>query len=121
MPRKSLTAVFPEVPDEYLPGFLRGVIDGDGNVRYVDRKRSPYFEITVSSGSQKFLVRMADIIFEKKGIPAKPRKIGKNTYILQYSCKRGLGLAAWIYKEEGLCLERKYAQYKIALTGGKTI
>lgn len=30
---KSLTIPFPEVPDEYLPSFIRGVIDGDGWVQ----------------------------------------------------------------------------------------
>ncbi len=63
---------------------------------------------------------MAEIIFEKKGIAAKPRKTGRNTYILQYSCKRGLDLAKWIYADGELCLKRKYHQYKIALNGGKT-
>ena len=29
---KSLTVPFPSVPDEFLPAFIRGVIDGDGSV-----------------------------------------------------------------------------------------
>lgn len=32
-PNKSYTVSFPEVPDEYLPAFVRGVIDGDGWVQ----------------------------------------------------------------------------------------
>ncbi|MDZ5472671.1 hypothetical protein SM124_13110 [Bacillus sp. 31A1R] len=31
--KKSLNVPFPEVPDEYLPSFIRGVIDGDGWVQ----------------------------------------------------------------------------------------
>src|SRR3989344_5954833 len=53
-PRKSLTVKFPNIPKTYLRHFIRGVIDGDGNVRYVSRERSPYFEITISSGSKAF-------------------------------------------------------------------
>ena len=50
IPRKSLIIDFPRIPKQYINHFIRGVIDGDGNVRYVNRKRSPYFEITISSG-----------------------------------------------------------------------
>ncbi len=32
-PCKSLTVPFPKVPEEYLPSFVRGVIDGDGWVQ----------------------------------------------------------------------------------------
>jgi len=116
-PRKSLTVKFPNIPTEFLPHFLRGVIDGDGNVRYVNRKRSPYFEITVSSGSKKFLDKMAKIISEN-GISGKPRKTNKNLFILQYSCQRGLDLANWIYKDADLFLERKHQPYLEALRVG---
>ena len=29
-PNKSLTVPFPDIPEEFLPSFVRGVIDGDG-------------------------------------------------------------------------------------------
>ena len=112
-PRKSLTLLFPDIQKKYLPNFLMGVIDGDGTVRYVQRKRSPYFEITISSGSKKFLEKMAKII-STLGITGKPRKISTSTYLLQYSCKRGMQLAELIYTNANLCLERKFNQYKIA-------
>jgi hypothetical protein len=32
VPRKSLTVKFPNVPDKYLPDFIRGIFDGDGSV-----------------------------------------------------------------------------------------
>ncbi|MEK5523094.1 hypothetical protein B5V89_09045 [Heyndrickxia sporothermodurans] len=34
IPNKSLTVPFPAVPKEYLPSFVRGVIDGDGWVQH---------------------------------------------------------------------------------------
>ncbi|MCX6818366.1 MAG: hypothetical protein NTU57_05935 [Candidatus Aenigmarchaeota archaeon] len=113
-PKKSLTIKFPNVPEKFLSHFIRGVIDGDGNVRYVKRERSPYFEITISSGSKAFLIEMAKKI-ASKGIGGNVRKTGKNVYILQYACTRGLTLAKWVYDNDSLCLNRKYQQYKIAL------
>lgn len=47
-PNKSLDVPFPDVPDEFLPSFIRGVIDGDGYV-YKDRYR-----LNVTSGSLEF-------------------------------------------------------------------
>ena len=112
---KSLSLKFPRVPKQFLKDFIRGVIDGDGNVRYVNRKRSPYFEITVSSGSKEFCEGLVKSVSFSLGINAKVRKLIGNTYIVQYSCRRGLMLGEWIYSSSCLCLNRKHEQYKIAL------
>jgi hypothetical protein len=112
-PKKSLTVKFPNVPKPFLNHLVRGVIDGDGNVRYVNRKRSPYFEITISSGSEKFLTSLSTQL-TKLGIAAKVWRNKNGVYILQYSCSKGIKLANWIYDGSMLHLQRKYEQYKIA-------
>ena len=45
---KSLTVPFPNVPEEYLASFVRGVIDGDGWVQKTG------YVMNVTSGSQDF-------------------------------------------------------------------
>ncbi len=117
-PHKSLTVRFPKVPERFLNHFIRGVIDGDGNVRYVNRKRSPYFEITISSGSKAFLKSMAKKIAQV-GILGKVRENNNGVFILQYSCRRGLNLANWIYQKENLHMDRKFQQYATALRAGE--
>ena len=112
IPRKSLTVKFPDIPKDQLRHFVRGVIDGDGNVRYVERKRSPYFEITIASGSKDFCESLVQSIRESIDIHANIRKVSKNTYVIQYSCSRGERLADFIYTDAHLFLERKYAEYK---------
>ncbi|WP_156450405.1 LAGLIDADG family homing endonuclease [Sporosarcina sp. HYO08] len=47
-PVKSLTMAFPKVPDEFLPSFVRGVIDGDG---YVGKEG---YAMHVTTGSNEF-------------------------------------------------------------------
>lgn len=114
-PKKSLIVKFPGVPKKFINHFIRGIVDGDGNIRYVNRKRSPYFEITISSGSEKFCRGLRKNILLNIGIDVKIRKITDNLFILQYSCQRGLRLAEWIYKNASLFLDRKFQQYKLAL------
>lgn len=116
-PKKSLTIKFPNIPKNYLRHFIRGVIDGDGNVRYVKRKRSPYFEITLASGSKAFCEGFIHSIKQNVGVNANIRKVGKNTNIIQYSCSRGERLARYIYSNADIFLKRKYLQYKNKIGG----
>lgn len=113
VPRKSLIVAFPKIPNNYLRHFVRGVIDGDGTVRYVDRERSPYFEIRIFSGSRRFLKGLSHAIMKEVNIFAKLRLAHENTYELRYTCKRGKILASWIYNYSNIFLHRKFQQYLI--------
>lgn len=112
IPKKSLVVRFPKIPRGQIKHFIRGVIDGDGTIRYVKRERSPYFEITISSGSRKFCVGLYKTIKENIGIETHIKKIGKNTYVLRYTCSRGIKLAKFIYSDANIFLERKYLPFK---------
>ncbi len=113
MPKKSLILKFPTfIPHEYLRHFFRGVIDGDGNIRYVDREKSSYFEITIASGSKSFSEDFISAVNKQIDVATKLRKVKGNTYILQYSCARGEKLAKYIYSSSNIFLERKYLEYK---------
>src|SRR3989338_7818201 len=112
VPRKSLIVKFPNLPNNnLLRHFIRGIIDGDGNVRYVNRKRSPYFEITIASGSRAFCEGLIKAVKENAGISANIREVNKNLHIIQYSCSRGEKLAKFVYSEANIFLERKYLPY----------
>ena len=47
-PNKSLTVRFPNIPSEFLPAFVRGIIDGDGWVQKTG------YVMNVTSGSKDF-------------------------------------------------------------------
>ncbi|WOV89019.1 LAGLIDADG family homing endonuclease [Sporosarcina oncorhynchi] len=47
---KSYTVIFPEVPEAYLPAFIRGVIDGDG---WVDRNG---YRMNITTASNEFAI-----------------------------------------------------------------
>lgn len=114
LPRKSLTIRFPEIPKEYLSHFTRGVVDGDGLVKYFRRPRSPYFEIRIVSGSIEFIRGLREAVRDAIGVNSSITKV-KNCYFLRYSCKRGMIFANWIYQDTNLFLDRKFNQYEEAL------
>lgn len=53
---KSLTVPFPDVPEKYLPSFVRGVIDGDG---WVDPEG---YTMNITTGSKIFADKLEAII-----------------------------------------------------------
>ncbi|WP_236036306.1 LAGLIDADG family homing endonuclease [Heyndrickxia oleronia] len=52
---KSMIVSFPKVPNEYLPAFLRGAIDGDG---WVDIEG---YRMNITTGSKSFVYSVASI------------------------------------------------------------
>ncbi|MFH1631232.1 MAG: LAGLIDADG family homing endonuclease [Candidatus Aenigmatarchaeota archaeon] len=113
VPRKSMIVRFPEniTRSDHVRHFIRGIIDGDGTVRYVNRRRSPYFEISICSGSERFLKKLSKVIFNHIGVKSRCRRIHSNTFGLQFSCTRGKCLAHWIYKDSRIYLKRKFANF----------
>jgi len=114
IPKKSLSVKFPEkIPKENLKHFLRGVIDGDGSISYLDRKRSPYFSIKIYSGSESFLSQLAMAVKKITSLKADVQKrANKNLYTVSYTCSKGEKLAKYLYSDANIFLERKYLPYK---------
>lgn len=61
---KSLTVPFPDVPEEFLPSFVRGVIDGDG---WVDHEG---YTMNVTTGSKLFAERLL-LVFQSWNLCSK--------------------------------------------------
>ena len=66
-PNKSLTISFPEIPNEYLRHFIRGIFDGDGSV-YLESNKS--IRVKLLSGSKNFIYSLNQKLVEN-GFPYK--------------------------------------------------
>lgn len=113
-PRKSKIMLFPPVPDDYLPCFIRGYFDGDGCL-YVGRSQNRLrVSVIFTSGSERF----------QNSIQARLSKlIGLNTTIpfnqgyafrLVYRNQKAVNLLHYLYRDLSAApyLERKYRKYQ---------
>ena len=114
-PRKSLDVDFPDVPDEFMPHFIRGCWDGDGSV-YFERKQLKQIRASFVSGSKRFIDGMVAAL-QKAGLP--PRTIyvrpGKTpSYYFRFERQHCMKLFHFLY--DGVLptqyLERKYLVFK---------
>jgi hypothetical protein len=107
LPRKSfLDLAFPDVPDEFLPHFVRGYLTGDGCV-----SRSKRGQTTVSFfGTRSFIAGLADRINAATGVSRKNvLHIRRTTYAVLWSRRTDLEiLYAWLFPPGHYpCLRRK--------------
>lgn len=97
MPNKSLTVPFPDVPKEFLPSFIRGVIDGDGWVQ-----RTGYV-MNITTGSSQFASGLLNVFQTwdlRSEITTTNTKTGKVIYRVWVKGKFDLPkLADIIYKD----------------------
>lgn len=106
IPNKSNIIGFPSIPDEFLPHFIRGFVDGDGTLAWNGDR--PILQIY--SGSHQLLVDMGLAIERETGIPAPNVIANRALWNIKWSTVRAKCLAAWLYVEHaGLALDRKAA------------
>lgn len=74
-PAKSLTLEMPNVPQEFLGDFIRGVFDGDGSVSFdksrVKYERNPRLLVRIVTASEKFFEQL---INKMEDVGLNPRK-----------------------------------------------
>lgn len=121
-PNKSLTLGKLSIPDEYFTDFLRGVIDGDGNIStWIHRTNlHPQWCFRIFSASYEFINWLKVVIekkFEVKGglykAFRKDRKIP--TYTLKFGKKAAITILEKTYYNNCIALTRKYNQVQLCL------
>lgn len=99
------------IPDLYLPDFLRGHLDGDGDIRvYQDPiyPRSQRLYVRFISASRLHLIWLQARIFALFKLKGHTRKATNGVYEVRYAKKESKLLLSKIYYNKNvLCLKRK--------------
>lgn len=122
-PRKSLTVKFPDVPQNFLTDFIRGIFDGDGSVFYDKRRSKSPLRSKFISSSENF-IRKLQISLESLGMPKrtiyKQKTMNGWSYTFIYDHRNSTKLFEILYKDiqnGRLFLERKYKRFLDGLKG----
>jgi hypothetical protein len=106
IPAKSLVASMPDVPETFLPDFIRGFVDGDGFVYWENsQRRRPAIGMV---GGIHFLKQLAVVIDEQAGVGVANVKAYPNKApFIAYTGIKAKTLGKWLYPQGCLMLERK--------------
>ena len=114
--RKSKTILFPEIPLEFFPDFLRGYFDGDGGVWIgpKNKRNNKTFIINTffTSGSKKFLISLISML-AKMGLTGGSLVKKERGFDLKYSIRDSLILYKIMYNDKcSLFLNRKKERFE---------
>lgn len=120
IPNKSKVLDFPEVPQAFLPHFIRGYFDGDGHCSFVvyqkkDRPRPARIVFSgFTSGSEKFLRELQSILKKYAGITGGSLHFGSNSYRLTFGIANSRKLFNFMYSdsESSIYLLRKFIKFR---------
>lgn len=116
VPNKSLTVKLPNIPDEYLPHFVRGVFDGDGCIT-IHKKNKNLFMYIVSA-SKSFATDLSNKL-NHIGITNKLYTVKDNRKTTYHDCYRifftgqkSINFCEFLYSTSEIFLQRKYDKYQ---------
>jgi intein/homing endonuclease len=130
IPKKSLVVKFPTIPTEFLFHFLRGVVDGDGCIRYsvsTSGGTTRRLRVTIATGSQEFAEALSNKLKEfeiknfinrylpKEGrfIQGKLIKTVNPLYTVHISDSSAIRFCEFLYKDsDKVFLQRKYNKFQ---------
>ena len=114
--KKSKEIKFPQVPDNMLKHYIRGLIDGDGCIdttkAYRDDKVyiGPRLRIL---GNREYLITMLDEI--RKQVPNNTKAVNKkgaeNVWYITYNFSTAKDVLHWCYDNNNICINRKYNKF----------
>ena len=111
VPRKSVVAEFPNIPEKYYRDFIRGYFDGDGCVTYtqLDTRRKGKFQIV---GGPNILLKFQEI-FKKNDIETHYYSINhsKADELMTASIPEIQKIFSYLYKDATVYLDRKYNKF----------
>lgn len=111
-PRKSYDVKFPDIPEDFITHFIRGVFDGDGSISKMNISKYKYKRISITSSSFYFISELLKILL-RYSFPVKIVKDNRKDayYLTMYNQKEIERFGEWIYKDCNYCMERKRQRF----------
>jgi hypothetical protein len=111
-PRKSLTAIFPNITPEFYSSFLCGYNDGDGHITFsIKRGENKRSYATGFICSKNFAIEAQKIIIKYTKINCQISQQGKIYHLRIGGNKQVEKFLDWIYQNSAVKLNRKYKKY----------
>lgn len=112
VPNKTGREICPDIPNEFIPDFLRGLIDGDGCIFdkkfKIKEKEYRAFRLQIASACERFLIDIKEKYLFGFG---RVSKIKNKCWSLDLSDReRMIKVLSYIYNGN-FCLKRKYQKY----------
>ncbi|MCX5716068.1 MAG: hypothetical protein NTV07_04300 [Candidatus Omnitrophica bacterium] len=117
LPNKSMNVEFPNIPEEFMADFIRGVFDGDGSVFFEKRSKDYPVRSSFVSSSRNFIVKLEEKLQEiglpKRVIYEQETKNGIS-YMFRYGHSDSKKLFNILYKKvpDSIFLERKHRKFQ---------
>ncbi len=119
MQRKSKVLTMPTVSQEFLPHFVRGYFDGDGNIWFgkIHNHDRPnpvrVLAVMFTCGSKKFVSALQEQLKKNANLKGGSFAYHDQAYRLSYSTQDALRLYSYMYKKESaLHLPRKKVRFE---------
>lgn len=114
-PNKTLHTFLPSIDSQFLPGLIRGIIDGDGSIQYHDKRSKHYHNISIC-GTHLLMEAISETLFSILNLNHKPSvydyKDRNLSEIKIQNIEDIIKIGNWIYKDSSLYLIRKYNKFK---------
>lgn len=107
--RKTFTLRPPKMRVKFVPHYLRGLIDGDGGIYYYKRLE---FVLRGSKDIIFFALKWFNKISGGKQKLRYDKTKNGRSYRLMYAKYKAEKCLSWIYKDNPICLERKFNVFK---------
>lgn len=106
---KTKTIRFPKIPENLIPHFIRGFIDGDGCIRVGNTLGGCMLDI--ASASPQFILDLKDKIEPYASHVGISKEINFDVWHLRCGGKQVKAILNWIYADSTVYMQRKYFKY----------